>query len=202
MKSIIISIKPEQALNILNGKKTLELRKSVPKDFVGWVYGYVTKSGKLDLIDQRHICVGEVKKENTYALLVKPKVVRTLKGTIPFRFWFDEYEALEYHKKNEVLMWDNNYYYYTKEDNTYYNVECILDELCLEHQQVSDYGEGKDLYAWHINKLEVFDKPMVLSEFKTLDISKYQDVEGNPSLDDYYEVKRPPQSWQYVWVAK
>ena len=43
-KSIMISIKSEHVVNILNGKKTLELRKSVPKDFVGWVYIYVTKA--------------------------------------------------------------------------------------------------------------------------------------------------------------
>ena len=42
-KEIVISIRPEYALNILNGSKTLELRKSVPKGYVGWVYGYVTK---------------------------------------------------------------------------------------------------------------------------------------------------------------
>lgn len=44
MKAIILSIKPEYALNILNGNKTLELRKSVPKGFKGWVYCYVTKA--------------------------------------------------------------------------------------------------------------------------------------------------------------
>lgn len=51
MKSILLSIKPEYALNILNGSKTLELRKSIPKDIDEiikqqggiWVYMYVTK---------------------------------------------------------------------------------------------------------------------------------------------------------------
>ena len=46
MKAILLSINPEHALNILNGKKTLELRKRVPKGFIGWVYVYVTK-GKI-----------------------------------------------------------------------------------------------------------------------------------------------------------
>ena len=45
MKAILLSIRPEHALNILNGDKTLELRKRVPKDFKGWVYVYVTKGG-------------------------------------------------------------------------------------------------------------------------------------------------------------
>ena len=41
-KSLMISIQPEHAYNIINGKKTLELRTWIPKDY-GWVYVYVNK---------------------------------------------------------------------------------------------------------------------------------------------------------------
>jgi predicted transcriptional regulator len=183
MKSIIISIKPEHALNILNGLKTLELRKSVPKDFVGWVYGYVTKGGKLDLIDQRNLCVGEVKKENTYALLVKPKVLRTLNGTIPFRFWFDEYEELDV----SYSAWT-----YAPLKN-----QDIIKQLCLTSKQIEDYSYNgityKDLYAWHIKKLDIFDKPMALGDFNKI---------GHEAFTGYFVLTRPPQSWQYVWVRE
>ena len=42
-KELMISMKPEHAVNILNGKKTLELRTWIPRGYVGWVYVYVTK---------------------------------------------------------------------------------------------------------------------------------------------------------------
>lgn len=50
-KSLMISIQPKHLVNILNGNKTLELRKTVPKDFKGWVYIYCTK-GKPKLIKE------------------------------------------------------------------------------------------------------------------------------------------------------
>ena len=46
MKALLLSVRPEHAIKILNGEKTLELRKGVPKGFEGWVYVYVTK-GKI-----------------------------------------------------------------------------------------------------------------------------------------------------------
>lgn len=204
-KAILISVKPEHAVNILNGTKTLELRKSVPKGFKGWVYMYVTKGkpllvrmfGRYTLSDRRIEDLGDF----------------TLSGKIVARFWFDEYKTLEYRKKNKVLMWDNNYYYYTEEDNTYRNVQWILDELRLEHQQVLYYGNGKDLYAWHIKKLEIFDKPMELSEFTTIPIYEDSIIEKDsqgmyylyskyrPSWHIYFSyLNKAPQSWQYVWT--
>jgi predicted transcriptional regulator len=32
MKALILSVRPEHAINILNGKKKIEIRKSVPKE--------------------------------------------------------------------------------------------------------------------------------------------------------------------------
>lgn len=195
-KVIVISIRPKHALNILSGYKMLELRKSVPKDFVGWVYVYVTKGkpllvrmfGRYTLSDRRIEDLGDF----------------TLSGKIVARFWFDEYKTLEYRKKNKVLMLDNNYYYYTEEDNTYRNVQWILDELRLEHQQVLDYGKEKDLYAWHIKKLEVFDNPMWLVDFyrdyEVLSHDKYgNEIYSNDT--PYFQLKRGPQSWQYAYIS-
>lgn len=44
MKAIMMSIKPQWVEKILNGEKTIEIRKIFPKDYVGWVYIYCTKS--------------------------------------------------------------------------------------------------------------------------------------------------------------
>ena len=47
MKSILMSIKPQYVAKILNGEKTIEIRKKFPKDYVGWVYIYCTKQSDL-----------------------------------------------------------------------------------------------------------------------------------------------------------
>lgn len=44
MKSILMSIKPYWVSKILNREKTIEVRKKFPKNYVGWVYIYCTKS--------------------------------------------------------------------------------------------------------------------------------------------------------------
>jgi len=44
VKAIILSVQPQWVERILNGEKTIEIRKSVPKDFKGWVYIYETLS--------------------------------------------------------------------------------------------------------------------------------------------------------------
>ena len=191
-KSILISIKPEHALNILNGKKTLELRKSVPKDFVGWVYGYVTK-GEPYLINKDILSeFYELRKKYLITYLDEE-----LNGTIPFRFWFDDYIAYKYYQ------YDNTYFPKRPQDFGYHAEE-TLKRLCLTRDEFKAYGKGKDLYVWHIKKLEVFDKPMMLSElygdFVYSDTDEYG-RQHNP-IHLPIPVKRPPQSWQYVWVRE
>ena len=98
----------------------------------------------------------------------------------------------------------------------------IVSEACLSEQDIHRYSKGKDLYAWHISNLKIYDKPKELSEF-----SKYWDSEndirpcqkGQQCEFKYYDfsefceacfidfdgadcpkvkLKRPPQSWCYV----
>lgn len=54
-KSLMISIRPQYAGNILRGKKTLELRTWIPKDYIGWVYVYIPKgvSGIKTLLNRK-----------------------------------------------------------------------------------------------------------------------------------------------------
>lgn len=44
MKSILMSIQSKWLCEILDGEKTVELRKRFPKDYRGWVYLYCTKA--------------------------------------------------------------------------------------------------------------------------------------------------------------
>ena len=60
-KSILLSIRPQWVEKILNGKKTIEVRKRFPKDYVGWVYIYCTKDKKYaNLINRGGFLTGMV----------------------------------------------------------------------------------------------------------------------------------------------
>ena len=51
-KSILMSVQPKWVAKILNGEKTIEIRKRFPKDYVGWVYIYCTKSSNCCLLSK------------------------------------------------------------------------------------------------------------------------------------------------------
>lgn len=72
-KAILISIKPKWVAKILNGEKTIEIRKRFPKDYVGWVYIYCTKDKK-------------------YANLINRGGFLT--GMVVARFWCDKVEEI------------------------------------------------------------------------------------------------------------
>jgi predicted transcriptional regulator len=201
-KAILISINPQHALNILRGDKTLELRKSVPKDFVGWVYMYVTKTYPA-LTKVFEVDMGTQVKDGVFYTLQTKSMIENgayafnpfhiINGTIVARWWHDGY------------IYYNPFWFESVKDENVKVLDYIVDlrnleKMCLNYEQINKYGNGKDLYAWHIKRLEIFDKPMELGEFKTQDIFKYQDDNGNPAFDDYFELTKAPQSWQYVWV--
>src|SRR5690554_4546764 len=148
-KSLMISIQPQHAVNILNGKKTLELRTWTPKGYVGWVYVYVTKGKRLSVVH-------DDENGKTYYYL-NSNWGRSLNQDIPFKFWFDGYMEIE------KSLYSNAYNCPKIRDYRGWNYTKILDRLCLINADVYDYGKGKLLYAWHIKKLEIFDRPKELS---------------------------------------
>ena len=142
-KSILLSIRPEWVAKILNGEKTIEVRKRFPKEYVGWVYIYCTKDSKNILC---HYYDGHwfttKDKNNNWKMYMNGKVVA--------RFYCDNIEEITTEK------WSPS-----KEQD-------LLKESCLTENQLFDYcnlESGKPFYAIHISKLEIFDKPKELSEF-------------------------------------
>ena len=159
IKSIVLSIKSPHALNIMDGYKTLELRKRVPKGFKGWVYPYITLA-KPYLYQSRYNLNYFLKqyKMETIEPELRPEL---LNGTIPFRFWFDEYDLISYTQDFEEEVNGINMI----EEKAYYITCGELKQSCLTYDELLKYGKGKDLYAWHIKKLEIFDKPMQVGDF-------------------------------------
>lgn len=61
--------------------------------------------------------------------------------------------------------------------NTVFNAPALYSQSCLTRDEYFTYIGNKIAYIWHISDLKIYDIPKELSEFN---------------------LKRPPQSWQYV----
>lgn len=171
-KELLISIHPQHAVNILNGKKTLELRTWIPKDYVGWVNVYITKSKPYIKWNSTYSMNGIIQDEWIFS----NEKASSINGKVIFRFWFDEYATYEYH--------GNKYGYYVNNET--------LKEIIITERDFYNYGKGKTLYAWHIKKLEVFDEPKSLSDFYVL-------YGGEES---FYPLKKAPQKMTWVYVKE
>lgn len=161
MKSILLSIRPEWVAKILNGEKTIEVRKQFPKDYVGWVYIYCTKGKGKWLIGSNDDKVCSILKLPIDAITNPPIETLAGNGKVVARFWCDKVE--------EILIKDSGNIY----TNTLSNNK-LLTKSCLADNEIKNYLSGNwhkkynywfGGYAVHISKLEIFDEPKELNEF-------------------------------------
>lgn len=148
-KEIILSIQPQYLKDILNGKKTLELRKSIPKNFKGWVNLYCTKGSPY-----------LTKYENEFSTYNIPHFGNIdLNGKIVGRFWFDGYIDLSFEYIEKEVE-------FKKFDNSIEEID-IEKELCLTWEEIEKYNNNgkKEIYGWKIKELGIFEKPLELSDF-------------------------------------
>ena len=164
-KSILLSIRPEWVEKILNGEKTIEVRKQFPKDYVGWVYIYCTKDYKKILFENG----GYGWRLNTWNK--NKNVITTNNGKVVARFWCDKVETISlpytYFGTNKWVSCENER---TLQTETIDEQE-LLKKSCISEEQIYKYLNFKKSpkqvgYAIHISKLEIFDEPRELSEFK------------------------------------
>jgi predicted transcriptional regulator len=194
MKSILISIKPKYVVDILNGFKTIEIRRTMPKcDLPIDVYIYCTKD-KERLVKHK-LAINRIdytlgKEFSYYDDDLNSKVVA--------KFTLNKVE--EIHKHFEY----NDWVFGTKD----LDEDELLEKSCLWHSDLEkylnlDFGylTPKTGYAWHISNLEIFDRPRELSEFKK------NNSTGNcwkcklfGSGCSTCQLTKAPQSWCYVEV--
>ena len=163
-KEILISIKPEHAFNILNGDQTLLIRKSAPKDYVGWVNIYVTKVTPLIWLYKGNY----FNSETTYVWGHNRKI-KALNGKVVARFWLDEIAIFNYIDiaiPNGYEDFDGEWVDTTNHEMCYWIKRQELNAACVEcENDLEEYGKGKTLYAWHIRRLDIFDNLVELSYF-------------------------------------
>lgn len=177
MKAIMISIKPKWVKEILNGEKTIEIRKKFPKDYVGWVYIYNTKATKDGVLKLAYI-------GNKLEFVLSYDKTSKYQGKVVARFWCDKVEdyvnGRKWSWKSGAPMWGacNDYEY-------------ILKDTCLTEDELYDYCEDLSFKAIHITKLEIFDKPKEISEFE-------REIGRDENVIAYGRLTCAPQSWCYV----
>lgn len=183
--SVLISIKPEWCEKIANGKKTIEVRKSAPKEVPFKAYIYCTR-----ITDKKH-CSDEVDvgmwkgNEHVIGEFICDRIDE-------YKYVYCDHPEIGYPVGYDC---GDNWYDIDDED---------LQKACLTEEEFKRYGNCKPLYGWHISDLKIYEKPKELSEFKT-------GCKGCKERDTYHckfychaerPITRPPQSWQYIDEVK
>lgn len=189
MKSVLISIRPQGAKKIASGEKTIEVRKSAPKEVPFKAYIYATRPKK-------YYKCGKVSTSDELLWLANGKV----EMGDGFKFWADgdEYQCLNGRiigeficdKVDKIMTLQHIYYNFLGVPLATTTEYCIwnddLPQMCLTKKEIEDYGKGKTLYGWHISDLKIYDKPRNLNEF------------GKVGFGHEVPLKRPPQSWMHI----
>lgn len=203
MNHIILSIQPQWLAKILNGEKTVEIRKSVPKlPCTVWLYctkkqrtAFVIKKGEEIIYDIKaeKTTFIKVDKANDYGDLIGNG------GRVVAKFVLEKADKFE---------WDDYAFMHDSQESV--NPDELLVKSCLKSWQLSDYGRGKDIYAWHIKNLTILDKPLALGDFQSYLMEQKkgrkpknntpQEIIASAPKYVFYrgEITRAPQSFQYV----
>lgn len=193
MKSIMISIKPKWCAKIMNGEKTIEVRKN--KALANAIRKLIDEYGFADIYvyctKDKDILYENVLTNNFYLNLHNPAVgVEKRNGKVLFKFRC--YNVEEIDDCVDVLS--------TK------SLDCLklLQKSCLKYEELHAYLPSREDdnprgCAIHISDLEIFDRPKELSEFKQPRDS-YGKVNWNTNEYYFMDLTKAPQNFCYVEV--
>lgn len=178
MADVMLSIRPKWCEMIASGKKTVEVRKTRPRQETPFkCYIYCTKStdhpGKwLGCYDHRWKKIGLISPLNIE--VGKRFNIEVVSGMVIGEFICDNIRRYAICGAN---LSDRRY---REVDPSLYVHDIDLSELHLKQHELNNYGSGAVLFGWHISNLVIYDNPVPLAEFGE------------------FGMKRPPQSWCYV----
>ena len=169
-KSVLLSIRPRYCELIANGKKAIEVRKTRPKLETPFkCYIYCTQGSN-------HLCLMQNSDGVNLIACCNWKTALPFGGSISNGKVIGEFVC-----DFIVPMF--------KDSGGIYSGRVEL--ACLSESDIHRYANGKQLNGWHISDLQIYDKPMELSEFHEPTMPT-----GLRYEDD--AIKRPPESWRYV----
>lgn len=170
MKAVLMSIRPKWCEKIVNGEKTIEVRKTRPKletPFKCYIYCTLPRYPYEDFIETDY-----------------PKPQFYGGGKVIGEFvcdWIYQYSSADHLYGVDISHED------------------MARQSCLTRKQIEAYelknapeeGYGYfGVFGWHISNLKIYDKPRELREFTGLRQTKFG-AEPVP-------ITRPPQSWCYM----
>jgi len=169
MKSILLSIKPKWVAKILNGEKTIEVRKSNLKcDLPIDVYIYCTKDKELLHKNCADIYWVEDKDFKAKSKQLGLQTQPILNGKVLFKFRCYKVEEI---KTDGMNIFSIPIFY-----TDCVNYAMLQARSCLNLAEIDAYLKGKKGYAIHISDLEIFDKSKELNEF-----NRYHDKKNEHS---------------------
>lgn len=151
MKSILMSIKPVWVCKILNGEKTVEVRKRFPKDYRGWVYIYCTKDQRweLDYGYEDGWFLWD-RKSHHYPFKYAEDFTPLFNGKVVARFWCDRVYEIE--SSGGGMQYQPKGMSQTE----------MAKGSALDYEAIHAYLKGKDGLGIHISKLETFEEPRAI----------------------------------------
>ena len=144
MKAVLLSVRPQWCEMIANGKKTIEVRKTIPKTPTPFkCYIYCTQ--------------GE---EKWLAGIIGERQSQKLNGKVIGEFVCDKMYGIYYSMyPHDPLVF---------EEIGTLNRPDLQEKTCLSEIEIDDYLSGNNGYGWHISDLKIYDNPKELSEFTNL----------------------------------
>ena len=181
----MISIQPKWVAKILNGEKTIEIRKSMPKcEYPIDVYIYCTKDNKEELFYVPATNKFYSYPKNLFMTKQLKKMGLTFNGEVVAKFTLNKIRIIGYPPVDLC--------------------EQDIKKSCLSEKELLDYSNEETIYGWCIDNLEIFDETKELGEFYRLKMFKVlPDIpeDLNYGLEKIYLTKAP-QSWQFIEVEK
>ena len=152
-KAVLLSVQPKWCALIANGKKTVEVRKTIPKietPFKCYIYQskskdrlmYVMKDGDENYGVIYHGKPVFIKTYSEHSNPCEQKVIR--------EFVCDRIIDVDC---DSIAPFD-------KSTGIYIGKQC-----CLSREELWKYTSGHCAHGWHISDLKIYNKPKALSEF-------------------------------------
>lgn len=192
-KAVMLSIRPKWCEKIIDGDKTIEVRKTRPKletPFKCYIYCTVETAG----YDALWVLDAPTREKYSFmavsAYLENPKGANKGNGKVIGEFTCERIVPITY---DGGRLWCSTN-------------AAFSPATCLSQAEIIAYiGDKGRCYGWHMSNLRIYDQPRDLTEFRRScpnDLSceacaMYSNNNGicnNGALP----LRRPPQSWCYV----
>ncbi len=185
MKAVLISIHPRHCGNIASGKKTVEVRKTVPKlktPFRCYIYCTSVKSLPLEEYVALHA--------STDGLCDKRS------GKVIGEFVCDRIDTIRDEGNGFVAGG-------VQPSEWHSSAQTLIQAACLTEKELKAYLGNDYGYGWHISDLKIYDKPKELSEFRKpcdrfLDCFLCRRYKRDEFGGCDSKIHRPPQSYMFV----